>query len=209
MNSKRSKPGPKPALNRNLLVWEREWYWIFDGLVRGMPGTHGVEQTWELVRPPKLSGIPELDEERLEAWNAKTITRDGWIPVRYHRQTRGRAAETDVWKKILEAKTPAQIRKAYRSSRFWLNPAKNMRGWVENLEKHAKEFLTAKQYRYPSSSRPSSTEKRILHFARAMAGIEVGITPARAIHVFRTMKRVRRSKQMKYRHRYERRSQDD
>ncbi len=36
MNSKRSKPGPKPALERNLLAWEHEWYCIFHGLVRGI-----------------------------------------------------------------------------------------------------------------------------------------------------------------------------
>jgi hypothetical protein len=188
VSSKSSKPGPKPAMGKNLLLWEREWYWVFNGLVRGIPATAGIEQDWEPIRPPKLSGIPELDEERLAAWNAKSITQEGRIPRNYRRRTRGRAAERNVWAKLLRARTPAQVRKAYRSSRFWLNPAKNTRGCVEELRKHAPEFLTAKDYRYPGSDRPSSQEKQILHFARAMAGIMTGIGPARAVDLIRTMK---------------------
>ena len=63
-----------------------------------------------------------------------------------------------------------------------------MRGWTEDLDKYAAEFLTAKAYRYPASERPSSEEKRVLHFARAMAGIMTGISPARAIDLIRAMK---------------------
>jgi hypothetical protein len=189
-----SRPGPKPALDRNLLVWESEWYWIFHGLVRGIPSTSGIAQEWEPIRPPRKTGIAELDEERSAAWREKSTTQEGWIPIKYHQRTRGRAAEIDVWEKLLKARTPDQIRKAYRSSRFWLNPAKNMRGWVEELDKHAKEFLTAKKYRYPNSKRPSSEEKRIMHFSRAMAGVMTGIGPSRAIDVIRTMKHEKNSR---------------
>ena len=111
MNSSASKPGPKPALERNLLIWEREWFWIFDGLVRGIPATDGVEQVWELIRPPKLSGIAELDEERLATWNAQTITKEGWNSRGQRQRTRGRPPEPDVWKRLLRAKTAAQIRR--------------------------------------------------------------------------------------------------
>jgi hypothetical protein len=188
VNSKNSKPGPKPATERNLLIWEHEWYWIFNGLVRGIPATDGIEQDWEPIRPPKRSGRLELDEERLAHWNAKTRTQEGWIPRRYRRRTRGRAAEPDVWLRLIKARTPAQVRKAYRSSRFWLNPSTNMRGWVAELEKHAAEFVNAKTYRYPGSQRQSSEEKRILHFARTMAGVMTGIGSARAVDLIRTMK---------------------
>jgi hypothetical protein len=175
-------------MERHLLIWEREWYWIFDGLVRGIAPTDGVEQDWELIRPPKLSGIPELDEERMSAYHAKTITKEGWVPRRYRKRTRGRPAERDVWTKLFRAKTSTQVRAAYRSSRFWLNSSKNMRGWVEELDKHPKEFLKAKTYRYPKSKRPSSEEKRVLHFARAMSGIMTEIGPVRAIDLIRTLK---------------------
>jgi hypothetical protein len=188
VNSNTSKPGPKPAIERNLLIWEREWYWVFDGLVRGIPATDGIEQDWEPIRPPKLSGIPELDEERLATWNAKHFTSEAWVPRRYRRQTRGRPAERDIWIKLLRAKTSAQVRAAYRASRFWLNPSKNTRGWVEELDKHPQDFLKAKTYRYPKSKRPSSEEKRVLHFARAMSGTMTEIGPVRAIDVIRTLK---------------------
>jgi hypothetical protein len=127
-------------------------------------------------------------------WNAKTRTPSGWIPRMYRQLTEGIAAETEVWKGILEAETPAQIRKAYRSSPYWLNPASHQRIWVKELHTHADEFLTAKKYRYPGSSRASSAPKRILHFARAMVGIMVGIGPARAIDLIRTRKHGRRCK---------------
>lgn len=187
MNSNSSKPGPKPAIERHLLIWEREWYWVFSGLIRGIPATDEIEQDWEPMRPPKLSGIPELDEERLATWNAKHYTSEAWVPRRYRRRTRGIPAERDVWARLLRARTSAQVREAYLSSRFWLNPSRSPRGWVEELEKHPNHFLKAKTYRYPKSKRPSSEEKRVLHFARAMAGTMTGIGPVRAIDLIRTL----------------------
>jgi hypothetical protein len=188
VNSRSAKPGPKAALDRNLLVWESEWYWIFHGLVYGIPARNELDQDWEMIRPPKPARFAELNEERIAEWNAKTRTPEGWVPVTRRYRTRGRAAEPMIWRQILRARRPAQISAACRASPFWLNPKRNMRPWVEELEKQAKEFMVAKKYRYPGSTRPSSTEKRVLHFARAMAGITVGIGCARAIDVIRTMK---------------------
>jgi hypothetical protein len=133
-------------MNRNLVVWEHEWYWVFHGLVRGTPASDEIAQDWEPIRPPKLSGITELNKERLAAWNAKSRTPEEWVPKHYGEQIKGQPAEPNDWNKILRARTPAQVRDAYRS----------MRPWVEDLEKHAAEFLTAKKYRYPGSRRPST-----------------------------------------------------
>jgi hypothetical protein len=188
VNSDRVKPGPDAAPEGKLLIWEREWHWVFDGLVYGTPRKSELADSWEPLRPPKLSNIEELDQERVAEWDAKLHGPEGWvrrsIPVRMG----GRDAEPEVWKQILEAKTAEQIRSAYRASSFWLNPEANLRPWVRDLEEHAEGFLTSKSYRYPGSERPSSVEKCVIHFARAMAGIEIGISPARAIDRIRTMK---------------------
>jgi hypothetical protein len=188
VNSVRRKPGPVPAQEGTLLIWEHEWHCVFHGLVHGVPPRNEEVDDWELKRPPKLSNIDELDQERLGEYRGMIQRSGGWArrvrPVR----TTGMAPEPKVWRQILIARTPNQVRLAYRASSFWLNPQACQRPWVKDLEEHAPEFLTAKSYRYPASDRPSSTEKRVLHFARAMAGIEIRISPVRAIDRIRTMK---------------------
>jgi hypothetical protein len=196
VSSSRTKPGPKPAIDRDLLIWEHEWYWVFCGLTQGIPARNKMVSDWVPIPALKLSGRKELDEERLAFWFAKTRTPSGWVPRRYRQLIRALPAEPEVWEAILKARTPAQIRKACRSSRFWLNPAFG-RPWVTELQTHAKEVLVAKDYRYPASSRPSSTSKRILHLARAMAGLSVGIGPVRAIDLIRTMNHGGRCKCLK------------
>ena len=205
-----------------LIINEHQWYWIFHGLVFGVPAAADVSwepsppprpprwsgipeldeerrifwmrkmtspASWKVKRPsppPKLSGNREVDEERIRDWRREIVSTRGWREVRTRSKGR-RPAEPEVWEQVKRAQKPNQIREACDTSPFWLNPTASRSPLVGDLRIHASEFLAAKKYRYPKSNRPSSEEKRILHFARAMAGITQGISPARGIDLLRNL----------------------
>jgi hypothetical protein len=188
VNSERAKPGPKAAFGKGLVGWEHEWYWVFHYLVNGIPGGKRVEEIFESVRPPKGIGVPKaLYEERVRYWIERTKGPDGWVRKRYPHNIEETPSEPRVWNNLKRARTVDQVRDAYRLSRIWLNPEKTGKPWVSELENHALEFLAGKKYRYPKSNRPSSERKRIVHFARVMAGVMTGISPARAVDLLRNM----------------------
>jgi hypothetical protein len=183
------KPGPKSALDGNLFLWEYDWYWVFSLLVSGKPGRSEVARYVEPPPAPKREGVPEeLYQERVQEQNRRMLIPAEWEERTDPYEVRGIPPERDVWEKLETARTPEDVRIAYRESRFWLNPQKTGKPFIADLEAHAEEFLEGKNYRYPASDRPSSERKRILHCARVMAGITVGISAARAIHLFRTLK---------------------
>jgi hypothetical protein len=146
--------------------------------------------SWKVKRPsppPKLSGNREVDEERIRDWRREMVGTRGWQEVRT-RVSRRRPAEPEVWEEVKRARTVNQVQRACDNSAFWLNPkASGGSPLVEDLRIHTLDFLTAKKYRYPKSNRPSSEKKRILHFARAMAGITQGISAARGIDLLRNL----------------------
>jgi hypothetical protein len=112
----------------------------------------------------------------------------GWVLRKELYDIKEKPGEPDVWERLKRAGTVAQVRNACRASRVWLNPRVTQKPWVADLHEHASEFLAGTEYRYPKSKRPSSEKKRIVHFARVMAGITVGISAARAIDLLRNMK---------------------
>jgi hypothetical protein len=183
------KPGPKSALDDdNLMLWEHEWYWVFSLLVSGKPGRTDVQRYAEPPPPPKRENVPEsLYQERIEDQNRRMLIPAEWTERARPFEIQDIPPERDVWEKLESARTPEDVRMAYRESRVWLNPQKTGKPFVADLEIHAAEFLEGKNYRYPSSDRPSSEKKRILHCARVMAGITVGISGATAIHLLRTL----------------------
>jgi hypothetical protein len=193
VNSTRTKPGPKAAVDKPLLVWEAEWFWVFHLLVFGISAHTGTHEYWEPRRPPMPVGkhgepVPEsLYRARVRDHREKMRTGAGWVLKKEPYDIKGRPGEPDIWKRLKSARTVAQVRNACRASRLWLNPRETQRPWVMDLQAHAAEFLDGKARRYPKSDRPSSERKRIVHFARVMAGITVGISPARAIDLFRNM----------------------
>ena len=194
MSSEKKKPGPGGVSVADLLFWEHEWYWVFHGLAFGVPARTRTQRAWEPELGPKLlawkseskrpRGFEELDKDRLTDWDAKPES-EKWREVEYNDRIPGIWAEPQVWRQIKTARSTSQIRAAFDRSPIWLNAKKHGRVYVGQLREHAKEFLKAKSYRYPRSDRPSSEQKRVLHFARAMAGIMEGIEPARAIDLIR------------------------
>jgi hypothetical protein len=171
----------------HLLFLETKWYGIFQGLVWGRAASGGTVLTWDPPPFPKPSGISKLDAERMRERNKK-LRAGEWTPV-LDPIAPGIPAEPEIWEMIKMATKPEHIWKACDTSPFWLNPKKNRSVWAPpgDLRNHAAEFLTCKKYRYPVSSRPSSEQKRIIHFSRAMAGIMQGIGPARAIDLLRDL----------------------
>jgi hypothetical protein len=194
VSSEKKKPGPGGVSVADLLFWEHEWYWVFHGLAFGVPARTRTQRVWEPELGPKLlawkpeskrpRGFEELDKERLAEWNARPES-EKWREVEYNDQMPGIRAEPQVWRQIKSARSTSQIRAAFDRSPIWLNAKTHGRVYVDQLREHAREFLKAKYYRYPGSDRPSSENKRVLHFARAMAGIMEGIGSIRAIDLIR------------------------
>jgi hypothetical protein len=85
------------------------------------------------------------------------------------------------------AHTAEGVRQACQQSRSWLNPAWQGRPYVKDLYDHAGQFVRAKQDPY-YPRRESGDLKRVTFFARAMAGIAVGISPSTAVDRLRKLK---------------------
>lgn len=110
--------------------------------------------------------------------------------------------EPHLWDALKRAGTPAQVRRICRLSRFWLTwDMKFPNGHIENpslkikvLYDDAEQLIEAKNYRYPESNRPTSDDKKIIHFSRAMAGrsLAKAISSASAIDLLRRVKHGRR-----------------
>jgi hypothetical protein len=179
------KRGPKETPIDLLVWWEREWHWIFHGLAFGIPAGPGFDVLWELPPPPKRPSR-ELYAETVRYWaqvrmrQRELANGRKWKEVKSAYHSKGTAAEPEVWQQIKCAETPNQIRAACDNSHFWLNPKAHARSYVADLRANASAFVSAK-YRRPNSARPSSEKKLVLHFARVMAGITLGISPARVI----------------------------
>jgi len=169
-----------------LLVWEDEWYWIFHGLVYGAKPRRVFREFFTPPRPPKFRIIKELQDERLRNWRERSKNPANWRRRKYMARRKSIPAERKIWQLLENSTSSISLANACAKSRFWLNPA--YRPVAAQLAGHAAEFLKCKNYRYPSSGRPASEKKRILHFARAMAGIMEGIGAVRAIDLFRLLR---------------------
>lgn len=190
-NKRLGRPG---VFVPDLIFWEHEWHWVFHGLAFGVPARSRTQRVWEPVLGPKLlvwkpestrpRGFAELDEERVIEWNAKPEC-EKWRQVEYRDHIPEIPAEPRVWSLIKVATSSSQIRAAFELSSMWLNAGAHGRLYVDELRGNAEEFLACKKYRYPRSERPSSESKRVLHFARAMAGIMEGVGSVRAIDLIR------------------------
>ncbi len=187
MNSKPQKPGPKPTPLGLLLLWENEWYWVFYGLAYGAGDVDDRREYFEPPRPPRHTGIEELDRERSKSFNIREKQPNAWKRARYLVRRQRIPPEADVWEKLKVANSEAEVREACQASAYWLNAENSPRPFVAKLLQHPEELLKAKLYRYPKSERPTSELKRMIHFARALAGTMEGIGGARAIDLIRHM----------------------
>jgi hypothetical protein len=180
-----AKRGRRPAPLETLLVFELEWYKIFDGLRNGIDqqyATYSVPR----IEPPKLLRFPYegLNEERVKEWIRKQQEPTDLIEQRRRHRI---PDERHLWERLKKARSARQIRAIYEKSEIWFR--RSGRPWLRDIYNHADEFIGAKgDSRYPKSNRPSSDGKRVEYFARVMAGITLRIPPATAIDKLRKVK---------------------
>lgn len=181
------KRGPQPTQLRDLVFWEGLWYWVFYHLRGVLPSYENVTMNKEVRKQLKV----ELNE--LGKLIPSDLAEEDWLARRkmeIDREVKPRVSvsEPTVWTALVNAQTAEDVRKACRQSKRWLNPKWQGRAYVQKLFDHAKEFVLAKNTNtyYPRSQ--SGDEKRITFFARAMAGIEMGLSPNTAIDKLRKMK---------------------
>ncbi len=182
----------------DLLIWESMWHWVFLGL-------RGRERTPEeaLLRGNILASYREaLKEARAElaqkqksdaedtlVWQFHTDQLAGDIENEdYSLRHEHELAEPEVWKGLVRARTAEQVRQACRQSKRWLNPKWRGRAFVQLLFEKAEQFVRAKgdQF-YPRAPHPSSDRKRVVFFARGMAGLSCSISPSTAVGLLRKL----------------------
>jgi hypothetical protein len=168
-----------------LMVFEHEWYKIFDGLRNGVD-QHYATYSEPRVKRPKLLGYPYeyVNEDRVKEWIRKQQEPTDLIEQRRRHRI---PDERHLWEQLKNARSARQVRVIYKKSEIWFR--RHSRPWLQGIYDHADEFIRAKSNsRYPKSNRPSSDGKRIEYFARVMAGITLRIPPATAIDKLRKMK---------------------
>src|SRR5215472_3224793 len=123
-------------------------------------------------------GPKPVDQDGLELWYGAWIgVLDGMRTGRYIRKDLDFKPETELWEKLLAARTAEQVRAVCDKSEFWLNPKRGGTEFHRILSGYAKEFLAAKKDpRWPRSDRPTNQGKRIRFLARSLAGITMGIS---------------------------------
>lgn len=86
-----------------------------------------------------------------------------------------------VWRQLKMAASLTKMRRALRLIEKYLN--RNWSGWFGReyphaLDRHAGALLAAKRLSgYPKSKRRSSDDKRVVFFAKVLAGLELGRSP--------------------------------
>jgi hypothetical protein len=178
--------GAQPTPTSELLFWEGLWYSVFHHLRGTLPSYEKVAVDQEVKKQLRA----ELSE--LVKSVAKNTVEEDWIArhqVEIDRELRPKVpvSESQIWRALVAARRVADVRKACRDSQRWLNPEWGGRPYVQDLTDHAEKFLRAKQdVYYPR--RDSSDEKRVIFFARAMAGITLGISPSTSVDRLRKLK---------------------
>lgn len=89
----------------------------------------------------------------------------------------------DLWERFNRAKSASEMRGVAHEVANWMRRHRIHARWRRALEDHAEALFHAKEtlWTYPRSGRPSSDNKRVEFFAKALAGLILGIAPATAM----------------------------
>jgi hypothetical protein len=172
---------------QKLLVWEQLWYGVFKGVRDGVDSEETIMLKYPKLAPPAREWTVTTAVERRarEIYERSFLETGGLERV----TMKPIPAEPRVWQRLKEATTPEGVREACRVSRYWLRPNREGRAFLRLLPEHAQLFVDSKKNsRYPASERPTSEDKRLDHFARAMAGITLRKSPVTAIDQMRKWK---------------------
>lgn len=180
------KRGPQATPIADLIFWEGLWYWVFRHL-------RGVMPSYERLASAKIIKAQLRAElEELRKFAPKDLGEKYWVEQErkeLERDLRPRIPDSEppIWHSLVTAEKAADIRKACQESKRWLNPKWQGRPYVRELYDHAEQFVRAKRSPY-YPRRNSGDEKRIIFFARAMAGISLGLSPNTSIHKLRKIR---------------------
>ena len=91
-------------------------------------------------------------------------------------------ARPDLWEKWKNADSPEEMEQIAAEIARWIRPYTQAR-WRRELRLHAAELFRAKEdlWNYPRSDRPTSENRRVDFFAKAIAGLMLDISPATAM----------------------------
>jgi len=169
-------PGPKPKPINELLFWEREWYLVFREM-RGRLPTYeialGRRRYRELLRQrlEELKALPPVESiDDLSWWREFEIAQlEGDL------RPRKPSSNPELWKAIVDAPTGSEIQRALKKYRWhWCGRT----GYATLLYENAEQFVKSKNYPYYPKGKSSAADKRrLVYFARAMAGITCGLSP--------------------------------
>lgn len=182
------KRGPQPQPLRELLFWEGLWYWVFQHL-RG----DSAPSDAKLAMNMNIKNQLRAERDELAKFVANDTIQEYWLEgqkadLERDLKRKPQDSEPAVWRDLIAAKTAADIRKACRASTRWLSPKWQGRPYVQDLYDKAQDFVRAKTENIYYPRRDSNDEKRVAFFARAMAGISLGISPNTAIDRLRKYK---------------------
>lgn len=173
---KPKNPGPKPVDVHLLAYHQMQWLIVLQELHGGIPsGSYLTER---------------IEIKRHGAQNGKTLELGkDYIRILTDRHFDGTTPETRTLANIFSRKT-----KTINSMRATLKASPKLKLLTEsgvclrNIDDYSRALLAAKQYRFPSSKRPTSAIKKLVHCAAALAGADAGIRPATAIDTLRKLK---------------------
>jgi hypothetical protein len=185
-----SKRGPVPTPLSKLLFWEHLWYGVFLGLRGSDPSPEEALSRGSTARQlrEELASLKASLGEGLSALKDWQIAQTAHqIEVELAFKHERELNEPEVWTALVQAKSADKVREACRQSKRWLNPAWRGRAFVQILAEKAQQFVRAKKDPY-YPRRDSGDAKRVVFFARALAGIECGISPSTAVDRLRKMR---------------------
>jgi hypothetical protein len=181
---------PKLADVKRLKSEAAQWASFLFTLRDGQPGFIEKVTGWrrvegERLRVRKASGIVVVKiipvERKLASKFIRTIQKLGdenWIVFR------PTFPDPNAWERLKRARSVKEVHEAAQSMRKWGRRFGPIVVWKElpnAIRCHGNEILKAKMLpNYPKSKRERSDDKRILFFAKVMAGLTLGIAATTA-----------------------------
>lgn len=171
--------GPTP-INLRLLAWyQLKWLSLFRLLQNGRAEQRVLQVQQSRPQLPKFYKHNDGRNCQLrERYNAQLREPKRWRTELSEVTFKAIASEPKTLDAILSARTHQQIRSAWKASAYLRShPA----SYPPNSGVILRGIREGEKYRFPASDREASAEKRLVHFASALAGIECGKSAALGI----------------------------
>ncbi len=170
-----------------LLFWECEWYIVFREM-RGRMPTFEIalgRRRYKQVMARHLQKLKALQPAKRS--ERRLFRQMAIADIENELRPRKPASNPSLWKVIVNASTGDEVRKALEKKPVHLHGRKlsvenwhwcGRTGYAGILRENADQFAASKDYiYYPKGRSIDADKKRVLYFARAMAGITCGLSP--------------------------------